>query len=62
MATEIELRSQQKRMLYSLMKIRQDNPDLDIKGLNEQIKAFQAEMEQADVALVEKMVSDTDFR
>ena len=59
MATELELRSQQKRMLYTLKKLKHDNPEIEIKGLNDQIRAFQTEMEQEDVALVEKMVAES---
>ena len=47
----LELRSMQKRMLYTLKKIEQENPGVDIRDY---IKAVEVEMEEEDVALVEK--------
>jgi hypothetical protein len=54
MPAMIELRTTQKRMLFMLMKLERDNPGIKIAGLRDQIIAFQTEMEQEDVALVEK--------
>jgi len=57
MPAMIELRTTQKRMLFMLMKLERDNPGIKIAGLRDQIIAFQTEMEQEDVALVEKMIA-----
>ena len=58
MPSVVELRSQQKRTLYALKKIEYDNSGLEIKGLKEQIRAFSVEMEQEDIAFVEKMIRE----
>lgn len=47
----MELRSMQKRMLYMLKKIEKQTPS-DI--ISEYIEALEVEMEEEDVALVEK--------
>ena len=57
-STSIELRSQQKRMLYVLKKLERDNSGIAIKGLREQIQAFEVEMEPEDVAYVEKKLAE----
>ena len=53
-----ERRSQQRRTLTMLKKIRIDNPGLDIKGLKEQIIVYQSEMDEVDVALVDKHIEE----
>ena len=58
MPSAIELRSIQKRMLFTLKKIESDNAPATVKGLHEHIIALQAEMEQEDVALVEKLIAE----
>ena len=56
MATNAELRSTQKRILFTLLKVVKKNPNLEIAELNEQIIHFIAEMEAEDVAYVEKLI------
>ena len=58
MPSVVELRSQQKRTLYALKELERDNADFEIKGLKQKIKAFEAEMEQEDVAYVEKKLRE----
>ena len=58
MATNLEVQIEQKRRLYLLLKLKKDNAELNIKGLNEQIIAVKAEMQQEDVAWVEKMAAE----
>jgi hypothetical protein len=57
MATSIEVQVEQKRRLYQLLKLKKDNEGYEVKGLNELINATKAEMQQEDVAWVEKMIS-----
>ena len=54
----IELRSQQKRMLYTLKKLERDNSTVTVVGLRGQIKALEVEMEAEDVAYVEKKLGE----
>jgi hypothetical protein len=58
MATNVEVQVEQKKRLYQLLTLKKDNEGLNIKGLNELIKATKAEMQQEDVAWVEKMVAE----
>jgi len=48
----MELRVEQKKLLYTLKKIKLDNPNKEIIGLDEAINFAEAVMEQEDVALV----------
>ena len=57
MPSNVELRREQKMRLYQIKKIRADNPDILIKGLNELINLIEAEMEAEDVAWVEKKLA-----
>ena len=54
----MELRSIQKRMLFMLKALERDNAPQQVIGLHQQIIALQAEMEQEDVALVEKLIAE----
>jgi len=58
MASILEIQVEQKKRLYQLLKLKKDNEGYDIKGLNELIKATRAEMQQEDVAWVEKIVAE----
>jgi len=58
MPTNIEVQVEQKKRLYNYLTLKKENSDLKIKGLNELIKATKAEMQQEDVAWVEKIVSE----
>jgi len=58
MATNLEVQVEQRRRLYQLLKLKKDNPGMEIKGLDEFIKQTRAEMQQEDVAWVEKMVAE----
>ena len=57
MATNTEIQVEQKKRLFILLKIKVRNEGLEIKELDDQIIATKAEMQQEDVAWVEKMVS-----
>ena len=54
----LELRVSQKRHLYSLYKIKRINTGITIEGLDEEINESEAEMEQADVALVKEKLAE----
>jgi len=56
--TELEVRREQKRMLYTLKKLERDNKEVKINGLREAIIAQETEMDQEDIAFVEKKVAD----
>ena len=58
MATTTELRIAQKRTLFELLKLRKDNVNVVIVGLDVLIAKFEAEMEAEDVAYVEKKVEN----
>jgi len=59
MPTEKELRSQQMSILYDLLKLVHDYPEIsDNKGVKDLIKKAKAVMEKEDVAWVEKIVSE----
>ena len=57
MPGNMELRATQKRMLYALKKLEQEN-EQEVKGLRELIKASEVEMDAEDVAYVEKKLSE----
>ena len=56
MASEIELRERQKNHLNVLLKVKKDNADIVVKGLQEKIHDAIIPMEKEDVAWVEKIV------
>ena len=62
MPSNVELRREQKMKLYQIKKIKSDNPEVLIKGLNELINLIEAEMEAEDVAWVEKKLAELNER
>jgi hypothetical protein len=58
MATNAELRVIQNTGLFKLLKIKKDNPDIKIKGLDEAIAETRVSMPAEDVAYVEKEVTE----
>jgi hypothetical protein len=58
MATNLEIQREQRKILFMLLEIKGLNKDLTIKGLDRQIQAVRSEMNQEDVAWVEKMVDE----
>ena len=58
MATSLEIQVEQKKRLFQLLSLRKNNPGVLVKGLDELIIATKAEMQQEDVAWVEKMVAE----
>jgi len=57
MSTDKELRSNQKSLLFNLLKLERDNPNIAIVGLKELIIQTQAIMDAEDVSYVEKLIS-----
>jgi hypothetical protein len=57
MPTNRELQVEQRRRLFMLLKLKKDNGNNKIIGLNDMIIATEAEMEEEDVALVEKKIA-----
>jgi hypothetical protein len=57
MATNAELRVVQNTSLFKLLKIKKDNPTLDIIGLDTAIAELKASMNAEEVAYVEKLVN-----
>jgi hypothetical protein len=58
MAANLEVQVEQRKRLFMLMRIKVENSELIIKELDNQIIATQAEMQQEDVAWVEKKVAE----
>ncbi|MCL2054841.1 MAG: hypothetical protein FWG90_10480 [Oscillospiraceae bacterium] len=58
MATTLEIQVEQKKRLYMLLTLKKDNEGQNIRGLKEKIRATKAEMQQEDVAWVEKIVAE----
>ena len=58
MATSLEIQVEQKKRLFQLLSLKKINANIVVKGLDELIIATKAEMQQEDVAWVEKMVSE----
>jgi len=56
--TNIDLRVAQKDKLFILHKIKVLNPELKIVGLENEIIQAEAVMEQEDVALVQKKITE----
>jgi len=56
MPANLELLVEQRRRLFMLLKLKKDNEGIEIKGLEEMIIATEAEMQEEDVAYVEKKV------
>ena len=58
MATSLEIQVEQKKRLFQLLSLKKINANIVVKGLDELIIATKAEMQQEDVAWVEKMVAE----
>lgn len=58
MSTSDEIRKEQNDRLFDLLKLKQLNQDIEVKGLNDLIKKLKASMTQEDVAWVEKVLSE----
>ena len=57
MASNIEIRIEQRKRLYQLLKIKKVNPNQNINEIDSMINAAEAEMEEEDVAWVEKKIA-----
>ena len=58
MATILEIQIEQKKRLFNLLLLKKENEGIEIKKLSEMILATKAEMQQEDVAWVEKMIGE----
>jgi len=62
MPSGVEIRTQQKRTLYAVKKLQYDIKDAELqdvlKAVKELVKAFEAEMEQEDIAFIEKKIAE----
>jgi len=58
MSTNQELRREQTERLFDLLKLKYDNMDLKIKGLDVLIVRAKAPMDKEDVAWVEKNIAE----
>ena len=58
MATNNELKIEQKRRLFQLLEVKRANKNFKNTTLDRLIIAVKAEMEQEDVAYVEKLVEE----
>jgi len=58
MATNQELRREQAERLFDLLKIKYDNPGIEIKSLDMFIVRAKAAMDKEDVAWVEKTIKE----
>lgn len=56
MATSLEIQVEQRKRLFMLLELKKENIGNEINGLERKIIATKAEMQQEDVAWVEKMV------
>ena len=56
MGTDIEIRERQKNHLQVLLDIKESNPEIHIKKLDDSIKRAITPMSQEDIAWVEKIV------
>ena len=57
MASEREIRKEQKRSLYQLKMLERNNSGIEVKGLHQLINQQEAEMDAEDVAWVEKKIT-----
>ena len=57
MANLIEIRERQKNHLLSLLRIKALNPDIEIKGLQDEVVTAITPMEHEDIAWVEKLTN-----
>jgi len=61
MPSTFEVRSDQKRILFRLLKVRRDmesnDPNIDFTSLDYLIMEYKTAMEEEDVALVEKNIN-----
>ena len=58
MPTGVEIRIQQKRTLYMLKELENQNEGNEVRGLKKLIKSIEAEMDQEDIAFVEKKIKE----
>lgn len=58
MATNLEVQVEQRRRLFMLLELKKENEGVNINGLERKIIATKSEMQQEDVAWVEKMVDE----
>ena len=58
MTTLLEIQVEQQKRLFQLLRLKKINAEIVVKGLDELIIATKAEMQQEDVAWVEKMVAE----
>lgn len=57
MASSLEIRIEQRKRLYQLLKLKKVNPSHKINEIDDMINAVEAEMEEEDVAWVEKKIA-----
>lgn len=57
MPTNNELQSNQRELLFKLLRLEKRNPDVAIVGLKDEILEIKAVMSQEDIAHVEKIVN-----
>jgi hypothetical protein len=55
MVVELAIRENHKNHLLSLLSIKAANEDMEVKGLQDELKRAIAPMEQEDIAWVEKL-------
>jgi len=58
--TNNEIVIEQRKRLYDYLMLEKENEGQVVKGLSKRIRAIKAEMQQEDVAWVEKMASEED--
>jgi hypothetical protein len=58
MANTMEIQIEQKRRLFLLLSIKAENMAIEVKGLDKKIIETKAEMQQEDVAWVEKSIAE----
>jgi hypothetical protein len=57
MASQLEIQIEQKKRLYMLLSIKAENKGMEIVALDRKIAETRAEMQQEDVAWVEKEIA-----
>jgi len=55
-----DMRHNDQRSLFELLRIQKENPDTKVKGLKEAILRQMASMDQNDVKMVQKMIAELD--
>ena len=58
MASALEVQVEQKKRLFMLLSIKEENKEYPLKGIDKKIAETIAEMQQEDVAWVEKAISN----